>query len=114
VSDGGCAGRGVMGGGRGRVGDVERPMLAVGGGMLETLSRLLGRVGGTGGGPRPAEGLASRSRGRPGFGAGAGAGVGGTGDAVREEALVCGGVSCLFKPSNLASSEDTGLWRNNQ
>jgi hypothetical protein len=116
VSDGGCAGRGVIGGGRGRVGDVEGPMLAVvGGGMLETLSRLLGRVGGTGGGPRAAEGLASRSRGRPGFGAGvdagagAGTGVGGTGDAVREEALVWGGVSCLFRFSNLASSEDTGL-----
>lgn len=113
VSDGGCAGRGVMGGGRGRVGDVERPTLAAEGGMLEMVSRL-GRVGGTGGGSRAAEGLAaeglaSRSRSRPGFGAGAGAG--GTGDAVREELPVWGGLSFLFRFSNLASSEDTGLWQ---
>lgn len=111
MSDGGCAGRGLMGGGRGRVGDVESPTLAVGGTAVETFNLSLGRVGGTGGGSRAAEGLASRSRSRPGFGAGAGAGAG-AGDAVRDDAAVWGWVSVLFRFSNLASSEDTGLWRN--
>jgi hypothetical protein len=54
--------------------------------MLETFSLSFGRAGGTGGGARPDEGLASRSRSRSGFGAGTGAG--GMGDAVREEAPV--------------------------
>lgn len=76
--------------------------------MLGMFSLSLGRAGGTGGGSRAAEGLASRSRRRPGFGAGTEAG--GTGEAVREEGPVCGWASAtLFRFSNLASSEDTGL-----
>jgi hypothetical protein len=86
VRDGGWAGRGLMGGGRGRVGEVGGPTLAAGAPMLETFSLSFGRAGGTGGCPRPEEGLASRSRNRSGFGAGSGAG--GMGDAVREEAPV--------------------------
>ena len=88
-------------------------MLAAAGGMLETFSLSLGRVGGTGGGSRAAEGLESRSRSRTGFGAGAGTGDG-EGDADRDEAPVCGWVSFLFRFSNLASSEDTGLWFSDQ
>jgi hypothetical protein len=97
-----------MGGGRGRVGDVERPTLAAGGLMLETFSLSFGRAAGTVGGSRAAEGLGSRSRSRTGFGAVAGAGPG---DAVLEEAPVGGlvVVSVLFRFSNLAKSEDTGL-----
>jgi hypothetical protein len=79
---------------------------------LETFNLSLGRVGGIGGGSRAAEGLTSRSRKRPGFGAGTGAD---TGDAVREEAPECGCASGdLFKFSNFASSEDTGLWEQQQ
>jgi hypothetical protein len=102
-----------MGGGRGRVGDVERPTLAAGGLMLETFSLSFGRAAGTVGGSRAAEGLGSRSRSRTGFGAVAGAGPG---DAVLEEAPVGGlvVVSVLFRFSNLAKSEDTGLWCNIQ
>jgi hypothetical protein len=113
VSDGGWPGRGLMGGGSGRVGDVERPTFAAAGFMLETFSLSFGRGVGTGGGSRAAEGLGSRSRSRTGFGAVAGAGPG---DAVLEEVPVCGlvGVSVLFRFSNLAKSEDTGLWCNIQ
>jgi hypothetical protein len=107
VSDGGCAERGLRGGGTGRVGEVERPMLAAGDPMVVTFSLSLGRVAGTGGGSRAAEGLASASRRRPGFGAGTGAGPG---DVVREEGPVCGEPSVdLFRFSNLANSDDTGL-----
>lgn len=108
VSDGGWPGRGLMGGGSGRVGDVERPTLAAGGLMLGTFNLSLGRAAGTVGGSRAAEGLGSRSRSRTGLGAVAGAGLG---DAVLEEAPVCGlvVVSVLFRFSNLAKSEDTGL-----
>ena len=99
-----------MGGGRGRVGEVERPMWAAGGPAVETVSWSVGRAGGTGGASRAAaEGLGSRSRSRPGFGAGTGGA--GIGDAVREEAPVpVGGcISFLLRFSNLASREDTGL-----
>lgn len=105
VREGGCAGRGLTGGGPARVGEVERPMLAAGWLMVDTFSLSLGRVGGAGGASR-AEGLASRSRRRPGLGAGTGAGAG---DAVRDDAAVGGWASFLFRFSNLASSEDTGL-----
>ena len=76
-----------MGGARGRVGEAERPMWAAGGPPVETVSRSVGRAGGTGGAScAAAEGLGSRSRSRPGFGAGTGGA--GIGDAVREEAPV--------------------------
>ena len=79
---------------------------------METVSRSVGRAGGTGSASCAAaatEGLGSRSRSRPGLGAGTG-GVG-VGDAVREEAPVpVGGcISFLLRFSNLASREDTGL-----
>lgn len=99
-----------MGGGTERVGDVERAMLPAGGTGFMTLNLSLGRVGGTGGVSRAVEGLGSRSRNRPGFGAGTGAGLGGAGEAVREEAPDGASVG-LFRFSNLARSEDTGLWR---
>jgi hypothetical protein len=82
--------------------------------MAETFNLSLGRVGGSGGGSCAAEGLASRSRSRPGFGAGAGAGAGGgAGDTVREEGPGWASVG-LFRFSNFARSEDTGLWDSNQ
>jgi len=79
---------------------------------VETVSRSVGRAGGTGGASCAAaatEGLGSRSRSRPGLGAGTGGA--GIGDAVREEAPVpVGGcISFLLRFSNLASREDTGL-----
>lgn len=106
MSDGGCTSRGLMGGGSERVGEVEGLVWAAGVLRLETFSLPLGRVGGTGGASRVPEGLASRSRSRPGFGPGTGAG--GAGEAVREEVPV-GASPFLFKFSNLAKSEDTGL-----
>lgn len=110
VRAGAGVGRGLMGDGRGRVGDVERPLAAAKWGMVDTLSLSLERVGGAGGGSRAAEGLGSRSRRRPGFGAGTGAG--GAGDAVRDEGpeLEGGWRSALLRFSNLASSEETGRW----
>ncbi len=110
VRAGAATGRGLMGGGRGRVGEVERPLAAAKLGIVDTLSLSLERDGGAGGGSSVADGLGSRSRRRPGLGAGTGAG--GAGDAVREEGPELEGAwrSALLRFSNLASSEETGRW----
>lgn len=102
VSEGGCWGRGLMGGGRERVGETESATSAAGGLVFGMFNLSLGRIAGTGGGSRASEGLASRSRSRPGLGTGAG-------EVVREAAA--GGASVLlFRFSNLARSDETGLW----
>lgn len=111
VSDGGSAGLGAIGGGTGRVGDGAALPAGVGGCRLAIASLSLGRIagmgGGTGGASRVPEGLASRNR--TGFGAGAGAA--GAGDEVRVEVAVEVSPVGLFKfkPSNLASNDETGL-----
>lgn len=103
-SDGGCVGRGLAAGGPGRVGELGPLVLEPWGCNVEMFSLSLGLTLGTAGGSRTRGELAA-SRKRSGLGAGDTA-LGGGGPV-----WVCVGVerSDLFRFSNLARSDDTGL-----
>jgi len=112
MRDGGCTGLGLMGGGSGLVGEPERLILLLLGPLPwfrdETVNLSLGLVFGIGGGSRAVvEGLGALC-GSSGFGAGESVRGGGGADEAGCESFD------LFMFSNLARSDDTGLWRRSQ